>query len=316
MIARLAAMKNIGVIYCPNHRPFVSPAKRWEKIASSLDSHGLQYDMVQSERAGSVERLVSMLLNNGYENIIIAGGDSALNDAVNCLMKAERRIREKVALGVIPNGVMNDFASFWGFSYDNIDHAVESIVQNRIRKIDVGCIRYTNKNAETKSRFFINCINIGLLAGIQKLRQQTRRMLWSRKLSYMMSAVLLLFVKQFFKISYTINYVSEEHSINTLCIGNACGYGQTPNAVPYNGLLDIMVVRHSAISEILGGLYLFARGKILNHKRIMPYRSRLVELELPKHIPVSIDGHPMETPCGKCCVSVMQEEVNFIIERL
>lgn len=308
-------MKNVGILYCPNHRPFTSPEKRWKKIAASLDAHGIQYDMIQSENSGSVERLFNILLNNGYETIVIVGGDSALNDAVNCLMKVEKTVRDKVSLGVIPNGTMNDFAAFWGLSYHDIDYSVASIAQRRVRKVDAGCIIYTNNKQEKKIRYFLNSINIGLLAGIQKLRQETRRKLWSRKLSFIISALLLLFMKKFFNIKYTINYVKEKHRISTLCVGSAWGYGQTPNAVPYNGMLDITVVRHSALSEIAGGLYLFARGKILNHKQIMPYRSRNIELDIPSTTPVSIDGHPMETPIGSFVISVQQEQVNFIIEK-
>lgn len=308
-------MKNIGILYCPNHRPFTTTAKRWKKIAASLDAHGIKYDMIQSESSGSVERLFTMLLNNGYETIVIAGGDSALNDAVNCLMRVEQQVREKVTLGVIPNGTMNDFALFWGLNYHDVDYAVASIKQRRIRKIDVGCIRYVNDKQESGVRYFLNCINVGLLASIQKLKQETRRRLWSRKLSFLISTILLLFLKKSFRIKYTINYISEEHRISTLCIGSALGYGQTPNAVPYNGMLDVTVVKHSALSEIAGGLYLFARGKILNHRQIMPYRSKNIELEVPATTPLSVDGHPMETPIGPFTVSVQQEQINFIIEK-
>lgn len=308
-------MKNIGIIYCPNHRPFSSPSKRWKKIADALEACNISYDMVQSESSDSVERLFTMFLNNGYETIVIAGGDSALNDAVNCLMKVEQQIRNRVVLGVIPNGTMNDFAAFWGLSYHDVNYAVASIARRRVRKVDAGCIRYQNKKGENISRYFFNCVNIGLLAAIQKLRQDTRRKLWSRKLSFVISALLLMFMKKFFRISYTINFVKEEHRISTMCIGSGFGYGQTPNAVPYNGMLDVTVVRHSALSEIVGGLYLFARGKILNHKRIMPYRSRTVEIEMPDDTPVSIDGHPMEPPHGSFKITVQQEIINFIIEK-
>lgn len=308
-------MKNIGVIYCPLHRPFVSVAKRRARIVAALEQHGLQYDMIQSESAGSVERLVNMFLNNGYETIVIAGGDSALNDAVNCLMKTEKHVRDRVVLGVIPNGVMNDFASFWGLSYGDIGHAVESVAARRIRKVDVGCIYYKDRKDEDRTRFFLNSVNVGLLAGIQRLRQQTRKRLWSRKLSFVMSALLMLFMKKYFKVSYCINFEKETHRISTMCVGSAYGYGQTPNAVPYNGMLDITVVRHSAISELIGGLYLFARGKILNHRRIMPYRSHRVDIDIPKATPVSIDGHPIDIPRGSVSISVVQEEVNFIIEK-
>ena len=86
-----------------------------------LKQQGVDYDFVQSENQKSVERLIRMFINNGYKHIVIVGGDSALNDAVNCLMQIDPKEREEVALGVIPNGLMNDFAHFWGFSDSDIE---------------------------------------------------------------------------------------------------------------------------------------------------------------------------------------------------
>ena len=40
-------------------------------------------------------------------------------------------------------------------------------------------------------------------------------------------------------MSLKINTDSIKQRLMTVCIGNAQGYGQTPNAVPYNGLLDV-----------------------------------------------------------------------------
>ena len=136
-----------GVLYCPK-TGISNTRKRWEKIEAVLKERGVSYDMVQSETAESVERLMTMLINNGYKTIIVVGGDSALNDAVNCLMKEEKRVREEIALGVVPNGVMNDFARFWDFDEDRLEQTVDWLVKRRIRKIDLGCIRYTNKNGE------------------------------------------------------------------------------------------------------------------------------------------------------------------------
>ena len=113
-----------GVLYCPKTGLTIKQ-KRWEKIDAVLKKRGICFDMVQSETADSVERLMTMLINNGYKTIIIVGGDSALNDAVNCLMKVEKSLRDEIALGVIPNGVMNDFARFWDFDEDKLEQTVD-----------------------------------------------------------------------------------------------------------------------------------------------------------------------------------------------
>ena len=136
-----------GVLYCPK-TGFTSKQKRWEKIDAVLKQHGICFDMVQSETADSVERLMTMFINNGYKTIIVVGGDSALNDAVNCLMRVEKSLRDEIALGVIPNGVMNDFARFWQFDEDKLEQTVDWLAKRRVRRVDLGCIRYTNQKNE------------------------------------------------------------------------------------------------------------------------------------------------------------------------
>ncbi len=304
-----------SVIYCPAHRLLTSPQKRWAKIAALLDECGVEYDMVQSENAQSVRRLVAMMVNNGYDNIIIAGGDSALNDAVNCLMKQEKHVRENIAIGIIPNGTINDFAAYWGFDYDDPRHAIESIAQRRIRKVDVGFVRYTDTKNNGHMHYFIDSVNFGLLARIQKLRLQARHTLVSRKLSYAVSMACLVFQKLFYKVTYRLNDVTERHRITTLCIGSAWGYGQLPNAVPYNGMLDMTAVRTSPWTQFSSAAVLFLRGKFLNHKRVLPYRTRKMELECESKLPISIDGRPEPSPRGPVTIGILPEEINFIIEK-
>ena len=136
-----------GIVYCPK-AGITNKRKRWEKIQRILDNRHVNYDFVQSETSDSVERLMRMMISNGYKTIIIVGGDSALNDAVNCLMMEEKEVRESIALGVIPNGVMNDFARFWEFDEDEVEQTIDWLIQHRIRKVDLGCIRSSNAKGE------------------------------------------------------------------------------------------------------------------------------------------------------------------------
>lgn len=99
----------------------------------------------------------------------------------------------------------------------------------------------------------------------------------------------------------------------TMCIGSGPGYGQTPNAVPYNGLLDVSVVYHAGILQVFAGLWLLVTGRFLNHHSVHPYRTREVRVEEAKHALVSIDGRLMGTPVGAYQISVEQEVINFLI---
>ena len=301
-----------GIIYCPK-AGITNKRKRWEKIQKVLDARDIVYDFVQSETAESVERLMKMMINNGYKTIIIVGGDSALNDAVNCLMAEESEVRESIALGVIPNGVMNDFARFWEIDGDEIEETVDSLVKHRIRKVDLGCIRYSNVNGERCHRYFLNCINIGMTADIMNLRRQTRRLFGSRTLSFVSSLFVMLFHRMEYKMKLKINDVTIDRKVMTLCIGSGPGYGQTPNAVPYNGMLDVSVVYHPEVVQLIEGIWLLVTGRFLNHRSVHPYRTKEVLVESAKHALVGIDGRLMKTPVGPYRINVEQEVINFLI---
>lgn len=301
-----------GILYCPKSG-ISNKQKRWEKIETALKEHGVQYDMVQSETSDSVERLMTMFINNGYKIIIVAGGDSALNDAVNCLMKEEKNVRDSISLGVIPNGVMNDFARFWDFDEDNISQTIAWLTRQRVRKIDLGCIRYTNKNGEKCHRYFLNCLNIGMTADIMNLRRQTRRLFGSRTLSFISSLLVMLFHRMEYKMKLRINSDVIDRKVMTVCIGSGPGYGQTPNAVPYNGMLDVSVVYHPEVVQLIEGLWLLVTGRFLNHRSVHPFRTSEVLVDEAQKAMVGIDGRLMKTPVGPFRVNIEQEVINFLI---
>ena len=301
-----------GVLYCPK-TGITNKQKRWQRIASALKAHGIVYDMVQSETSDSVERLVTMLINNGYKTIVIVGGDAALNDAVNCLMKEEKQVRDEIALGVIPNGLMNDFARFWGFSEDKLEQTIDWLAKHRVRKIDLGCVRYTNKNGEHCHRYFLNCVNIGMTADIMNLRRQTRRLFGSRTLSFVSSLFVMLFHRMEYKMNLRINSDSINRKVMTVCIGSGPGYGQTPNAVPYNGMLDVSVVYQPEVAQLVEGLWLLVSGRVLNHRSVHPFRTREVFVEEAKKALVGVDGRLIKTLVGAFRVNIEQEVVNFLI---
>ena len=277
-----------GILYCPKHE-FMSSKRRWEKIEKSLKANGVEYDFVQSESSAGVDRLVKMMINNGYKTIVIVGGDSALNDAVNCLMQIDR------------------------FREGDYDQTIKWLKQRRVRRIDLGCIRYNNKHGDACRRYFLNCINIGLIAAIMNLRRQTRHYFGSRTLSFLCSFVLMVFQRLDYRMHLKINSDELKRNIMTVCVGNSTGYGQTPNAVPYNGLLDVSVVYHPGMTQLFEGFYLLVRGKFLNHKSVHPYRTRKVEVLESRKALVGVDGRLMHTPRGPYTITVEQEVINFLI---
>ena len=109
--------------------------------------------------------------------------------------------------------------------------------------------------------------------------------------------------------------VNDEHirgRIMTVCVGSARGYGLTPSAVPYNGWLDVSVIYRPELLQLLSGLRMLLKGRILNHKMVKPYRTRKVKILRAQNASVSLDGRildrhfPLE-------VSIMPEAITLII---
>lgn len=298
-----------GILYCPKG----NGSKLRNRIQRILDERQVQYDFVQSESSDSVERLVTMLIHNGYKTIIVMGGDSALNDAVNCLMQVERAQRDQIALGVIPNGLLNDFARYWNFKEGNLEQTVDWLLKRRVRRVDLGCIRYTDKQGEQRHRYFLNCVNVGLIADVMNLRRQARSLLGSRRLSFIVSIFLMIFHRMEYKMNIRINSDTVNRKVMTMCIGSGPGYGQTPSAVPYNGMLDVSLVYHAEVLQVFAGLWLLITGRFLNHRSVHPYRTREVVVEEAKHARVGVDGRLLATPVGAYRITVEQEVVNFLI---
>lgn len=123
----------------------------------------------------------------------------------------------------------------------------------------------------------------------------------------------MIFQRLDYKMNLKINSDVIQRKVMTICIGNASGYGQTPNAVPYNGLLDVSVVYHPRMTQLFEGIYLFVKGKFLNHKSVHPFRTREVEFLETSHALIGIDGRLLNESKGRFRITVVQEVINFLI---
>lgn len=297
-----------GIIYSPKSG-VLRTHKRWEKIRRYLKEQHIEYDFIQSEGRGSEERLGAMLAKNGYNTIIIVGGDGALNRTLQGVLSTGPEIAKSVTLGIIPNGHGNDYAKFWGIDEDDPIEAVDTIIRRRTRQVDVGIL---NENGHT--HYFLNCLNIGLVASIMNIRHKTYRFWGLSSLSYLSSFLIMLFHRMEHKARFVVNHETIDGHFMNICVGNAHAYGLTPNAVPYNGMLDVTTVSHPAISQLVAGMYMLLTGKFLTHRNVRPYRSRQrIRIEEIGRSCVSVDGQVLNNVKCPMEVNVKQEFVNFII---
>ena len=298
-----------GVIYNPKAGTR-KVQKRWKEIKEYMDQKGVAYDYVQSEGFGSVERLAGILANNGYTTIVVVGGDGALNDAINGIMLSNAEHKEDIAIGIIPNGIGNDFARYWDIGMD-YKQAVDWIIKNRHRKIDVGFCNFYDGEKHQR-RYFLNAINIGFGARIVKVTEGTKRFWGVKFLSYLAAFFLLFFERNLYRMHLRINDEHIRGRIMTVCVGSACGYGQTPSAVPYNGWLDVSVIYRPQLLQTMSGLWMLIQGRILNHKVVKSYRTKKVKVLRARNAAVDLDGRilPKHFPLE---IGILPEKITLII---
>lgn len=298
-----------GVIYNPKAGTR-KVQKRWKEIKEYMDQKGVAYDYVQSEGFGSVERLAGILANNGYTTIVVVGGDGALNDALNGIMLSNAEHKEDIAIGIIPNGIGNDFARYWDIGMD-YKQAVDWIIKNRHRKIDVGFCNFYDGEKHQR-RYFLNAINIGFGARIVKVTDGTKRFWGVKFLSYLAAFFLLFFERNLYRMHLRINDEHIRGRIMTVCVGSACGYGQTPSAVPYNGWLDVSVIYRPQLLQTMSGLWMLIQGRILNHKVVKSYRTKKVKVLRARNAAVDLDGRilPKHFPLE---IGILPEKITLII---
>lgn len=304
--------KQWGIIYCPKKNSF-TPHRRWKKILRYLNEKGINFDYVQSEKTESVERLAAMMTKTGYGTIIVVGGDSALNFALCGIMKSISPTGQHPTLGIIPNGYVNDFAKFWDMKADNYKENIDTLYRYKTRKVDIGTIDIENRDHTTNKLYFLNCVNLGIAASITKVRRTTKRILGLRTVSYFFSALLLLFQRTNFKMDFQMSGENIKTSAMGICIGSALGYGQTPSAVPYNGLLDITLVSKPAIFQMFQGLWLLFTKRFLSHRGVRVWRTRNLRFSSLQGIPLSIDGRVYNQNAQRAVIDILHEEIDFIV---
>lgn len=299
-----------GFIFCPKKGSHKNCHLK-KKIQQILQEELTNYEFIESLEQGSIKHITMRMTQEGYSTVIIIGGDAALNEAINGIMEVS--VSHPI-LGVIPNGYGNDFAKFFmEKEISDYRQTIRTLKQQRTRKIDVGTCLLTDVFGKEEHLYFLDCINIGLAASITNIKRTTRRFLGRNTLSSLLSAMLLIFKRKIFKIAFHLPGEKFEKNAMTVCIGSATGYGQTPSAVPYNGLLDISVISDTPSLQIAHGLWLLFTGRFLKHKNLDVWRTKEVEFSEIGRATVSIDGHVIPHKEKTLKVGILKEEIEFLV---
>lgn len=139
--------------------------KRLERILRIFALQGVRINAVRSCCSGDIEDRVREHINAGARQVIVAGGDGSIHEAVNGVLSANAR----AALGVIPIGTGNDFAKACDITLDweqaTGELARRIVTGEATRKLDVG---------QMNERYFANSLGIGFEAKVTRFARTCR----------------------------------------------------------------------------------------------------------------------------------------------
>jgi len=139
--------------------------RRLPRVLELLEAAGIHVEVHQSTGVGDLENQVREAVRNGTTQLIVAGGDGSVHEAVNGIMAAGGG----GALGVVPVGTGNDFAKAAGIPLDW--EAATTLLARRVadgahpRSIDLG---------RMNERWFANGAGIGLDAKVTQIARSYR----------------------------------------------------------------------------------------------------------------------------------------------
>ena len=288
----------------------------WEHISDSLTRAGFLFDAVFTEAPFHAVQLAKDFVRRSYRNFIIVGGDGTLSEVVHAIFSLPNEIYKEITLSLIPCGTGNDWARFWKISHD-IDESIAILKKGKKVSVDVGTVTIITKQGFVDTRHFVNALGIGFDACVVKNTNSFRAIFGGKSWVYTLSILKVLFnyrakrIKGTFDNGETIN-----QKMYTMSFGNGCytggGIKQTPDALPNDGVFDVMMVEGLSLSKLIRGVYLLFKGKLQQHTSVRIIKTKQCTITSSNLFSVEIDGISLPDT-SSASVNIIPCSLQFII---
>jgi YegS/Rv2252/BmrU family lipid kinase len=286
--------------------------KDWESISSYLGGKNLSFEVKFTEKKGHAVTYTTDGIASGFRKFITVGGDGTLNEVVNGVFSNNLCPTNDITLALIPVGTGNDWGRMFGIPLDH-KKAIDIICENKSILHDIGVVSYYN-GIEKKHRYFINIAGLGFESVVVRRTNIQKDKGRSGKLIYFYNLLLSLLSYKNTSAEIVIDGNKTVADVFSINVGNGryCGGGmrQTPNALPYDGLLDLTVINGMGKFEIIRNLKILYDGTILNHPKINGYRCKNVKVSSDSVIYTEADGEslghtPAEFNIIPACINII-----------
>ena len=218
-----------------------------------------------------------------FDQIVCAGGDGTLNEAVSGLMQLEQR----PPLGYIPGGTVNDVAHTLGLSREPVK-AARDIISGLPKAIDVGNF--------CSDKWFTYVAGFGAFTDVSYETPQAEKRLLGR-LAYLLNGAKTLAGIRPIPMRMHVNgqVIEDEVLLGLVCSTTSVG-GFRPN-VPViknisldDGLSEVIVVKNIASIQDLNGIGTLLTKREFDPKYFYTFQTDHIRFEFPTEVKWTLDG--------------------------
>lgn len=198
---------------------------------------------------GDGERLVRSCIREGYERIVVVGGDGSVNEAVNGVMHEDATDME---LAYFPAGTGGDFARSIGLSDRRLADGFDGATS---RRIDIGKAELTGHDGRPLTRYFANISSFGASGVIvDKVNRSSKRL--GGKVSFAIGTLrgLASYNNRRVRLRVDDNF-EEELVINTVAVANGRYFGGSMKVAPHalldDGVFHVIVLGDITLADFL-----------------------------------------------------------------
>lgn len=270
----------------------------WPNIEKKL-SHAIgPVDVVFTDGVMAAKRLATKALKEGMEQVIAIGGDGTVNEVINGFFENGKLINDEAVLAALTSGTGRDFRRTFGMP-DALDEQIDCLAASEIQSIDLGKLTFINEAGEEEVRYFGNVASFGLSGATDRA---VNRLKFAKRFGgrfafkWGMIKALLQYRNQRVRICVDDLYDEEVNvCVAAVCNGQFFGSGMriAPNAVPNDGLFDVVIVADIGLFGVLWNVNSIYRGEHLLKPQVTVMRGKKVTalpVEGAAEVLLDVDG--------------------------
>ncbi len=285
------------------------------QIKQEMEKHGLDYELVLTERPWHAADLAEQGAKDGFEVVVVASGDGTANEVLNGLMRAKLAGFDKTSMAQIAVGTGNDFA--YGMNIPSgIEIGCKILAENYRRRMDVGIVKGGDY---PEGRYFGNGVGIGFDAETGFVAAKIR---WMRGLLlYLIAAIETIFI--YYKApTVRLQYEGKELTQPSLMIsimnGRRMGGGFffAPKGDPGDGWFDLCIARSVSQLRIFGLIPYFMKGTQATQKEVQMDKGRkVVATAVSGSLPVHCDGETVGYDAKELTIELLPAQIEFVTRK-